>query len=127
MITKPIYTWGDGGRGYRLINRFLANQPFRGLFTQYCRELIDIYYNLSGTFFERVNFLNSELSPYIQQDRWRFTDMGYTFEQFENTPYVGYSTYPGANWAAGGYTEFHTNGIQEFMEVRIQSALQELE
>ena len=127
MASKPIYTWGDGGSGYRLINRVLANQPFRGMFTQYCKDLIDIYFKLEGGFVDRMMFLNQELRPLIQQDQWRFTDFGYSYEQFVDLPNKAMVTATGSPYPENGYPVIRTWGMKEFMAVRIATALAQLE
>ena len=127
MTFAPLYTWGDGGRGYRLINRVLANEPFRSQFTNYTKQLLENYYHLEGAFVERMEFLNSEISPLIQQDQWRFTDYAFSYEQFLHLPTKGYSLQTGANWEAKGTPEMHTLGIKEFMALRIASVKSQLE
>jgi len=127
MATKPIYSWGDGGVGYRLINRVLATQPFREMFTSYCRQLIEVYFKIGDAFTDRIDFLNQELRPFIYQDAWKMTDFGYSYDMFVNMPNKGYALKTGSPYPENGYPFVRTYGIREFMELRIQSALQQLD
>jgi len=127
LTANNIYTWGDGGRGYRLINRVLANQPFRDLFTYYMNMLLDKYYLKDAEFWNRVLALNSMIDPLILRDQWRFSDFGFSYEHFVNYPYKGVTLQTGSNWANGGYPYMHCFGIKEFMDIRIASAKEQLE
>src|SRR3990167_1363718 len=126
MIDKPIYTWGDGGRGYRLINRVLANPAFKASFTNYCYQLINTYYKLVGSFSDRMFFINEELRPIVARDKWRETDYAWSFDEFAAQPVQNIVRIPGENWLAG-YPEVIDYALQIFMEERIRTALAELD
>ena len=123
----PVYSWGDGGRGYRLINRVLAVQPFRQMFTDYCYQLMDAYYTLDGEFMDRMETLNQELSELMLRDQWRSTDFGWSYSEYLKQITQPVVRYSGGIWPALGYPEVRFMALREFMEIRIQSALKQLD
>ena len=127
MALFPVYTWGEGARGYRLINRFLATQPFRGLFTKYCHQLIaqSLHPGL-GSFLSKVTATNQELRPLIRKDQWRFTDLAFSYDQFLNFPIKGFALPTGENFQST-IPAVRTLGIEEFLILRVESALSQLD
>jgi len=127
MATNEIYSWGDGGRGYRLINRVLATQPFRGQFTNYMYQLIDSYYHEQGDFIDRMNFLNEELRPLLLRDKWRSTDYAWSYDEFVNMPQRGILRQTEGFYKDKGIPFINSMGLKEFMAIRIPSALEQLD
>ena len=126
MSETPIYTWGDGGRGYRLINRILSVEPFKSQFSQYSFDLLESYFFIGGNFLERMNFLNLELQNAIKLDIWRQTDFGWSFDEFKDFPEKGIVRKTGGFYPASGYPEVWSMGLKEYMDIRITSAYQQL-
>jgi len=122
-----VYDWGTGGRGYRLINRVLATQPFRQQFTDYCYQLIDAYFHLEGDFIARMDYLNNELRPLILRDQWRTTDFAWSYPEYERFPDQGYTRKTSGSMPENGFPFVHSFGLKEFMAIRIQTALQQLD
>eukprot|EP00339_Tiarina_fusa_P005710 CAMPEP_0116999970 /NCGR_PEP_ID=MMETSP0472-20121206/2482_1 /TAXON_ID=693140 ORGANISM="Tiarina fusus, Strain LIS" /NCGR_SAMPLE_ID=MMETSP0472 /ASSEMBLY_ACC=CAM_ASM_000603 /LENGTH=278 /DNA_ID=CAMNT_0004699535 /DNA_START=850 /DNA_END=1682 /DNA_ORIENTATION=- len=129
MEDAPIYTWGDDGSGFRLINRFLATQPFRQMFTDYCYKLIDVYFNLQkeGNFLGRMEALNQQLNELMLRDQWRATDFGWSFEEFQNIQTEAVVRKTSGFWPSVGESEVRYMALQDFMNIRINSALQQLD
>lgn len=123
----PIYTWGDGGKGYRLINRVLAVQPFRQMFTDYCYQLIDTYYNLEGEFLARMEALNQQINELMLRDQWRTTDFGWTFSEFQQMQTKPVIRETNGIWPIVTGPEVSFMALQDFMDIRIASAMQQLD
>jgi len=125
-IDKDIYKWGDGGKGYRLINRFLANEPFRSQFTQYLLEAVKHVFNLQGDFVDYMDFLSTELHSLMRRDVWRQTDFAWSYQEYMDILSTSIIRKTGNNWGGRGFPEVVTWGIRDFMQTRVRTAYEQM-
>lgn len=77
--SRNIYTWYEGGRGYRLTEKVMGVPEYRQAFTDYFYMFMDAYYKTNGALITRENRLSEQVTAGILKDYWRIMDMSWEY------------------------------------------------
>ena len=107
--TRDIYNWGHESEARPLVNRIMAVNRYRAVFTYFLRELIDQQFN-TDTLFPRIDQLKQMIEADAKADPYREIDWGFSAEDFD----VSYTD------ALGGHVAY---GLKPYITTRIEHAL----
>eukprot|EP01094_Clydonella_sp_ATCC50884_P002791 TRINITY_DN1213_c0_g1_i2.p1 TRINITY_DN1213_c0_g1~~TRINITY_DN1213_c0_g1_i2.p1 ORF type:complete len:379 (+),score=115.14 TRINITY_DN1213_c0_g1_i2:1053-2189(+) len=126
FAVKNIWTWEQGGRGYRLPQRVLAQPEFQEIYAHYLSALLSDFVNPNSTLGARMDVLHRELQTPVAQDYWHVMDYMYTeanYAQSLNATVV--HPIPPRYWWFP-LDELDVLGMHDFVTQRYYSAVEQL-
>lgn len=111
---RNIYSWSPNGEPRPIYTKIMANDQYRAQFTYYMEQFLELYFT-EDDFFDRIDEVKNLIEGSIPDDPFYPLDYGFTVDDFNDsyTQSLDVSHVP--------------HGIKEYIELRINSATNQLE
>jgi len=110
---RNVYSWKKTSELRPLFSRIMEIQTYRDRYTYYLRELLENYYK-PEVLNPKIDIIKSMIQTSAEADNFRTLDWGFSIDDF-NSSY---------DMSLGGHVSY---GLKEFIQVRYNSALSQLE
>lgn len=111
--TRDIYNWGHESEARPLVERLLAVQRYRDIYTFYLRKLLDQHFN-TASLFPRIDLIHDQIQNAAISDSFRGIDWGFSADDFSRS----------YDEALGGHVAY---GLKPYIETRISTAMNQLD
>lgn len=110
---RDIYNWAHPHESRPLTEKILQNEVYRDRYSFYMKRFLNEYYN-AEYLDPLITSIKERISPFIETDLYRTYDYEWNYDDFDKS--------------FGTYSDAHVkHGIREFIDLRRESALQQLE
>lgn len=111
--TRNIYNWAPPNDARPLFKRLMQVPLYRDQYSEHIQTFVNEYFN-QPEFIQSAQTLQSLIESFVANDEYYTLDSGFDMESFNNSIYSAW----------GEHVNF---GIQEYINLRIESALEQLE